>query len=92
MKTEWRTMEIKPPRAMPVLLIATTAVWTDHRTGEPTDTAFDDPVRYDIGYWDGEEFYEAGTNHLVYEFGAKPGDTGWPDYWMPLPKPPEETS
>lgn len=40
--------------------------------------------KFELGYWDGEDWREVGTNHEVFEFGAKPGHPDYPTHWMPV--------
>lgn len=84
----WQPIETAPSSKIDVLFYRRDAVWHDSRTNAPA--VVPDGVRYDFGYWD-EEFFYHGTNHAVFEFGAKPGDFGDnPTHWRPLPAGPRD--
>lgn len=87
--SDWQKIETAPRDKIDVLFYRRNAIWHDSRTEAPADVP--NGVRYDVGYWDGEFFYH-GTNHAVFEFGAKPGDDeNDPTDWCRLPAPPSPT-
>jgi hypothetical protein len=86
--SEWQPIEKHPDRPMPVLFFLATAVWHD-TSGAVADIPDLEAMRYEIGYWDGSDFLDQGTNHFTFE-DCRPGeDPDDPTHWMPLPEPPK---
>jgi hypothetical protein len=82
---DWQPIETAPEKPAALLLFSARLVFHDARsdasvTPEPHE-------RYEIGYWDGDDYFWSGTNHRIFE-QDRPGSDYLPTHWMPLPSPP----
>jgi hypothetical protein len=86
---EWQPIETTPDKPMPVVYFFGNLVFRDHLSGEIIKTPSEDEPyrdeRFQVGFWDGEEWAENGTGHDVFECWKSPDCL--PTHWAPITPP-----